>query len=102
MTALLLTLKSQPNLPVDLSPLTPDRIAGKTRAQIAAIELESGKQKIKVSKLFSISGNDTRNIRIQRSCQQLTNIGQDMSIGQIQVRGDVGDFLGKNMVGGHI
>jgi formylmethanofuran dehydrogenase subunit C len=102
MTALLLTLKKQPELPVDLSPLTPDKLKGKTKTQISAIKLVSGKHKIPVSTLFSISGSDTQNIRIQRSCRQLTHIGQDMSFGGIQVRGDAGNYLGKHMREGHI
>lgn len=102
MTAMIFTLKVQPELPVDLSPLIPDRLSGKSRTQIAAIKLVSGKQRITLSTLFSISGDDPENIRIQRSCRKLTHIGQGMSAGKIQVRGDSGDFLGKNMRGGEI
>lgn len=102
MTAMIFTLKTQPEFPVDMSPIIPDRLGGKTRAQIAAIKLVNGKQKITASKLFSISGDDPENIRIQRSCRKLTHIGQGMSTGKIQVRGHSGDFLGKNMQAGVI
>jgi formylmethanofuran dehydrogenase subunit C len=102
MTALVFTLKSQLLLPVDLSPLTPDTLAGKNKTQIAAIKLVSGNQKVVVSKLFSIAGTDTENIRIQRSSKLLTHVGQRMSHGKILVRGDVGDYLGKNMSGGSL
>jgi formylmethanofuran dehydrogenase subunit C len=102
MTALRFTLKSRPGFPLDMSALIPDKLLGKSAAQIAAIKLSSGKEKISVAKLFSITGSDATNIRIQRSCQQLTHIGHNMSTGKIEVRGDAGDFLGQNMRGGHI
>jgi formylmethanofuran dehydrogenase subunit C len=102
MTAMVFTLKTRPEFPVDISALVPDKLSGKSRVQIGAIKLNSGKQKITVSKLFSIAGDDTENIRIQRSCQKLTHIGHGMSKGKIQVRGDTGDFLGKDMRGGQL
>ncbi len=102
MTTMIFTLKSQPEFPVDISAMVPDKLAGKTRAQIGAIKLFNGKRKVALSTLFSISGQDPENIRIQRSCQKLTHIGHGMRRGKIQVRGDCGDFLGKDMSGGEL
>jgi formylmethanofuran dehydrogenase subunit C len=102
MKALVFTLKTRPELAVDISALTPDNLAGKNKSQVGGIKLNYGKQKISVSKLFSISGDDSSNIHIQRSSPKLSSIGKGMSMGKIQVRGDVGDFLGKNMSGGEL
>jgi formylmethanofuran dehydrogenase subunit C len=99
---MIFTLKTRPGISVDMSPVNPDNLVNKSKSQIAAMKLSCGKQTIPVSKLFSINGDDASNIRIQRSCQKLNHIGRDMKTGQIQVRGDAGDFLGKNMQGGQL
>ena len=102
MSSLTFTLKERPEFELNVSALIPDKLIGKTSKQICATKLSYGNQKVTVSRLFSVSGNDAESIRIQRSCTRLTHIGQNMSKGQIQVRGDTGDNLGKGMRGGLI
>jgi formylmethanofuran dehydrogenase subunit C len=58
MKALTLKLKTDLAQRVDCSPLTPDKLAGKDVADIAAIELVSGRLTLPVEELFDISGDD--------------------------------------------
>ncbi|MFT5132790.1 MAG: formylmethanofuran dehydrogenase subunit C [Gammaproteobacteria bacterium] len=102
MTGMIFTLKSPPELPVDLSPLIPEKLDGKTKTQIGEIQLLSGKEHIKVSKIFSTRGSDSSHIEFHRSSSKLTHIGQGMTKGSVSIHGDSGDFLGKNMCGGQI
>lgn len=102
MSALTFTLKTQPLQRIDLSPLTPDNLAGKPAADIAAIELYSGKQKLRVDTVFDIAGDDVSNIVIKSSCNKLDFIGRGMKTGRITIQGDVGSYLGFQMRNGTI
>lgn len=102
MSTLTLTLKAQPTQRVDLSPLTPDNLAGKTVAEIAAIELQCGKQQLRTDSLFDISGDDASDIVIQNGCGKLDYIGSHMKSGRITVHGGAGSWLGFQMKKGEI
>ena len=102
MSALSLTLKETPRQRVDLSPLTPDLLKGKSPAEISAIELSSGNRKLRVGELFSISGDDASSLVIKNSCDKLDRIGQAMNSGSITVHGDAGAYLGFAMINGAI
>lgn len=95
-------LKLKPEFTLDVSPLTPDKLAGKKLAQIKTIHLNYGKQKISVAKLFSVSGNNPEKIEILSSTEKLICVGQNMSHGSIEVEGDVGNLTGQYMQGGFI
>ena len=102
MTPLSFKLKSQPKFTLDVSPLIPDRLSNLNNTQIKKIKLRYGKQQVAVEQLFSLTGNDTKNIKITGSSDKLICIGHGMSHGNIEVKGDVGDFVGLYMQGGHI
>ncbi len=102
MSALILTLKETPRQRVDLSPLTPDSLKGKSPAEISSIELSSGNRGLHVSELFSLSGDDPSSLVIENSCDKLDRIGQAMNSGSITVHGDAGAYLGFAMKNGAI
>jgi formylmethanofuran dehydrogenase subunit C len=102
MSHLSFKLKIKPEFTLDVSPLTPDRLHGKKLAEIKSIHISYGKQKTTVDKIFSVSGNDTSNIRFLDSTDKLICVGQDMSHGTIEVHGDVGNLAGQYMRGGTI
>jgi formylmethanofuran dehydrogenase subunit C len=102
MSALMFKLKSLPAQRTDCSPLTPDLLAGKSAAEIAATELQSGRFKLRADSLFDISGDDSSDIVFDQSCGKLDNIGQAMRSGRITVQGDVGSYLGFQMKKGEI
>lgn len=102
MSALTFTLKREPSQRIDLSPLTPDQLGGKSIAEIAGIELYSGNRKLRADEVFDISGNDGQDIVFRNSCSKLDHIGSLMRSGRITVFGDAGDYLGFEMAGGEI
>jgi formylmethanofuran dehydrogenase subunit C len=102
MSALSFTLKYQPAQRVDMSPLVFQKLQSYTAEQIAAIELQNGKYKIRVDELFSIDGQDAENIVIRGCTDKLDYIGKEMDGGSICVEGDTGAYLGLGMKSGTI
>lgn len=94
MSALTLTLKTAPAQRVDCSPLTPDLLAGKSAADIAAIELHSGNRKLRAGDLFNVAGDDASQLVFHNSSAKLDFVGAHMKGGSITVHGDVGAYLG--------
>jgi formylmethanofuran dehydrogenase subunit C len=99
MTALTLTLRSPPARSVDLSALTPERLAGLNEAQIGALQLRSG---LCVADLFDIDAGDAQHLSIRNSCNRLTHIGAALRSGTITVEGDCGAYAGLGLNGGHL
>lgn len=102
MSALTLTLKKTPQQRIDCSPLTPDTLAGKSVAEIGAIELQSGKFKLRTDTVFEISGDDASDLVFMSSCDKLDYIGNAMQSGRIIIHGDAGWYLGFQMKKGNI
>lgn len=102
MTDLTLTMKYRPTQRVDMSPITCDKLDGLELAEIAAIELQNGKRKIRVDELFALSGSDVWNIHIDNSFSKLDYIGHQLDGGKIRVTGDVGAYLAMEMRSGQV
>jgi len=102
MSALTFSMKTRLDQRVDMSPLVCQKLEGLEPAQIAAIELQNGKRKIRVDELFRINGSDAQNIVIEGSFSKLDFIGKKLEGGSITVRGDVGAYLGLEMKSGTI
>lgn len=94
MSALTFTLIAETRQRIDCSPLTPDLLAGKSAAEIAAIELHCGNRKLRADSLFEIAGDDASQIVFVNSNAKLDFIGAHMKSGSITVNGDVGAYLG--------
>jgi len=101
-SALTFTLKYQPAQRVDLSPLVCQRLQGSALADIAALELQSGKAKLRIDELFDITGDDAQHIIIKNSTAKLDFIGKELESGNISVEGDAGAYLGMGMKSGEI
>lgn len=102
MSALTFTLKKRPKSKIDLSPLTPDKLAGHNINAIRTIKLHCSGEQLAVRDLFDVSGDETEEIHFRRSSKMFERIGCGMSHGNIEIRGHGGDYLGKDMTGGHI
>lgn len=102
MSALTFTLKAALQQRVDCSPLTPHKLAGLSNAEIAALQLASGRQKLRVDALFDIAGDDASDIIINNGSAKLDYIGQGLTDGSITVHGDAGSYLGFGMKKGRI
>ena len=102
MSALTFTLKTQPKQRVDMSPLVPVNLSGKTIAEIAQLTLQCGKLQIPVGELFEITGDDAQIIVINNSFEKLDFIGKELDGGSITVNGDAGAYLAMGMKSGEI
>ena len=102
MSSLRLTLRERTAQRVDLAPLTLDLLAGKSLAEIGAIELASGNRRLRVDRLFTLEGTPGDTIEIRGDASQLDRIGAGMTGGRVVVQGDAGDHLGLGMTGGVI
>jgi formylmethanofuran dehydrogenase subunit C len=101
-TPLILTLRRRPSTWLDLSSLTPDRLAGMNAASVSALPLRHGRERVTVGTLFDVAGKNGEHIRIRRSTDRIVRIGADMTRGSIEVRGHAGHYLGQGMSGGRI
>jgi formylmethanofuran dehydrogenase subunit C len=99
---LALTLRQTPEQRLDMSPLVPHRLAGKTAAEIARIELQTTRVRVTVGDIFRLRMGDAGQIQIENACERLDCIGHDMTDGEIVVQGDVGIQAGRMMRGGRV
>lgn len=102
MTTLTFTLIAPPAQRVDMSPLVCQKLDGLNLDAIAAIELQSGKQKLRVDQLFYITGSNTQDIAIAGSTDKFDFIGKELNGGSISVQGNAGAYLGMQMKAGTI
>jgi formylmethanofuran dehydrogenase subunit C len=99
---LVLELRETARLPIDMSPLLPDQLAGRRSRDIAAVTLWCGRQQVPVGELFTVTGGDPSTIVITNACATLERIGAGMATGRIDVEGNAGPYVGRNMRGGRI
>ena len=103
MTTLTFTLiETPPAQRIDMSPLVCQKLEGLSLDEIAAIELQCGKSKLRVDQLFYITGSNTQEILIADSTDKLDYIGNGLDGGSISVQGNAGAYLGMQMKSGCI
>jgi len=102
MSALTFIVKQETAQRVDLSPLVCHLLKDLSVAEIAAIELQNGKRKIRVDELFEISGEDTQNILIKNSYAKLDFIAKELQDGVMTVEGEAGAYFGMSMKSGEL
>lgn len=102
MSGLTFRLKAAPAWRLDMSPLTPDRLAGVDSRDISRISLLSGGRLMTVGELFEITLGDPTDIRILDSNEKLDFIGKNMRGGGLTVEGDAGAYCGLNLCGGEL
>lgn len=102
MKPLVLTLRGRPEQRLDLSPLVPHRLAGKSAGEIERIELQTTRQPVVLGDLFRLRMGSPEQIRIEGGCDRLDRIGEGMTGGVIAVDGDVGLQAGRAMADGRL
>lgn len=101
MSSLTFSLKSPLRQRLDVSPLIPDFLVGKSAQEIALIQLQYGNRKVPAGELFDIEGGDAESIRLSGS-PKLDFTGRAMTRGELDVDGDAGAYLGMHMKGGRL
>jgi len=96
------TLVSEPPERLDLSPLTPHKLAGMGRPEIEKIKLGLSKRGLAVGDLFRVSGDVGETIVFEGGSSRFDGVGSGMGEGEIRVNGDAGAQAGCKMAGGTI
>ncbi len=102
MTPLTLTLRDYPPQRLDLSPLVPHLLAGKSACEIERIELQTTRRCIVVGEVFRLRMGDAKHVCFEGGCDRFDRAGQAMTSGELLVNGDVGIQAGRQMSGGRL
>ena len=102
MNPLVFTLRHAPAQRLDLAPLTPDRLVGLSQSKIAAIQLQTTRERVLAGDVFKIRMGDATQIRFEGGSERFDRIGAGMSQGEVSVDGDVGIQAGRLMQGGRL
>lgn len=100
MKALTFKLVSEPPERLDLSPLTPERLAGKARGDMEKIPVGMSRRGSLVGDLFRVTGSDPSNIVFEGGSGRFDRIAEGMQDGSIRVLGSGGAQAGRAMRGG--
>jgi formylmethanofuran dehydrogenase subunit C len=94
---LTLTLREQPDVPLEAEVLTPDLLTG----DVAKLPLWHGKERARVGEFFEISGAGD-DVRIEGDLSRVRYVGAGMTTGRLTVAGEVGMSAGAGMRGGEL
>ncbi len=100
--SLTLSLHTAPTVPLEAEVICPDRLAGLTASQVAALAVHHGNEQARVGDFFHVTGNGDGDIRLEGDLSRVKFIGTGMSGGRMVVEGNVGLHLGTGMSGGEI
>ncbi len=102
MSALTLKLKAAPDQRLDLSAISPARLAAMSQAEIENLAIGTARRPVKLGDLFAISGTPGDTLVIEGATPRLDGIGTDLDHGTLIVEGDVGAYAGRRMKGGRL
>jgi formylmethanofuran dehydrogenase subunit C len=95
-------LTTPPPQRVDLSPLIPEQLKGKSVREIAALPVNTTRAALTVGDLFQLREGDRDEIVFEGGAERMDRIGAGMSAGSIRVGGEVGVEAGRRMAGGSL
>lgn len=98
---LTLTLREPPVVPLEAERLTPDRLAGASRAEIEALSVWHGNERTALGEFFAVSGGGD-DVRVEGDLRRVKRVGAGMTAGRLVVEGDVGPQAGAGMRGGEL
>ena len=102
MTAMIFKLKGEPDQRLDLSALTPKRLAGLDEAAVAALPVGTGKAVLRAGDVFRLTMGDPADIRISGGSARLDGVGAGLDRGRITLEGEAGAYAGRAMTGGEL
>lgn len=98
----LLSLHSQPDVPLEADTISPDAITGLSELGIEHLQVLHGNIKARVGDFFKVTGKGVPDICLEGDLNKVKMIGASMSVGSITVEGNVGMHVGIGMSGGQI
>ena len=99
---IILTLKEQPEVPLDAETLCPDVMAALDNEAIKDLPVYLGKRQRRLEDFFVVEGEASDVIEIRGDAANVKWIGRRMTRGRIAIGGDAGMHLGAHMTGGAI
>jgi formylmethanofuran dehydrogenase subunit C len=97
-----LTLKEQPDVPLEAEVLSPDTLASLANGAIRALPVYLGKKPCRVDDFFAVEGEAGDELEIRGDVRKVKWIGRAMTRGRITIVGNAGMHLGAYMSGGAI
>lgn len=102
MTGLTFRKREEPAERLDLSTLTPSRLAGMAEREIVALPVGTSRMGLRVGDVFDVIMGDAATICFEGGSHRFDRIGEAMEAGEIVVEGDAGVRLGRMLAGGQI
>lgn len=102
--SLTLRQRQAPAQRLALRGILPETLLGMDDSDVAALPIAVGNQNTPLGELFTLeraSGDDDLLV-IEPLDDRLDRVGEGLSSGRLQVRGDVGDYAGRAMQGGEL
>jgi formylmethanofuran dehydrogenase subunit C len=100
--ALTFTLLSEPPERLDLSSLTPEKLAGVAKQEIEKIRIGLSRRGSVVGDIFRVSGKDAQHIVFEGGSTRFDGVASELTTGFVTVDGDVGAQAGRAMRGGSL
>lgn len=100
--AVVLTLKEQPDVPLEAEAISPDVMAGLRHDAIRALPVFLGKRQCRLDDFFDVQGEASDELELRGDAGKVKWIGRGMTRGRITVAGHAGMHLGASMKGGVI
>lgn len=100
--SLSLTLLQAPSVPLEVTGLNPDTLAGLDAGRVESVEAHHGNEKVRLGDFFRIAGRCEGEIHLEGDLSRVKHVGAGMSSGQLHIHGNVGAHLGAGMTGGRI
>jgi formylmethanofuran dehydrogenase subunit C len=90
-------------IPVEIDWLAPDRLLGKSAAEVARLPVLHGNASIALGEMFQVGGDPSDGeVVIEGDCTRVKRLGANMKSGKLTVHGGAGMHLGADMTGGEI
>ncbi len=97
-----LTLLATPAVPLEAEVISPDRLAGLSEREVAALPVQFGNRLAKLGDFFQVSGSGNGEVRLEGDLSRIKQVGAGMTGGRIVITGNAGMHTGVAMAGGEI
>lgn len=102
MNAMRFVLRGPPSQRLDMSALTPDRLAGMEMAAIERLTLHTTREAACVADVFAVRAGDPASVVIEGGSARLDRVGETMRSGTLRIEGAVGAYAGRKLAGGRL
>lgn len=97
-----LTLHAALEVPLEAEVINPDKLANLSEAEVVALTLQHGNQKVALGDFFKVEGTANGEVYVEGDLSRVKLIGSGMTGGRLVINGDAGMHTGASMSGGEI